>query len=65
MNTISFLCREKEVEEAQRQTYFCPANLASVFVALQYMPSYVMSFDCATVLHQNGWASILKSRTTP
>ena len=41
-----------------------PAYVGSWLVALQYIPSYVTSLESATMLHQNGWASILKSFTT-
>ena len=46
-------------------TYFFPAYVGSWFVALQYIPSYVTSLESATALHQNGCASMRKSRTTP
>ena len=41
-----------------------PAYVGSWLVALQYIPSYVTSLESATMLHQNGCASIRKSFTT-
>lgn len=55
------------VEERQRRNdpHFCPKNVAFVFVALHFIPSYVTSTDCATALHQKGGALMVKSRIVP
>lgn len=49
----------------KKTTHFCPAYNGSVLVALHTIPSYTTSLLSATVLHQNGCSSILKSLTVP